>query len=414
MAQATFTDVQYQLMRTYRNKNYIADLAFGFDPFMGMLTKRTKKQVVTGGQADIVPVSFDGSGVPSNVEGTTGTATPSQGVQFVVTPVPMTNLAAISALASAAGASGAGAIVKPLKREIDQAIKKVGKVASIELWSDGFPSIGTIPTASASTTLTLGDPDDAVKFSVGDVLVFAAARTSGALRAGSLTVTKVNGNAGTLVVSANTNSVATSGDFIFLANTRITSAAKVGITGVTGWLPATGGTLFGVDQTTDDRLIGMRVASTLSDIEGAFIDGIATCLTFSSNGAKDLTSFMHPRTWAILAKAMQSKTVVVTSIERKGREGDISFTGWRVQTPNGTVEVFTSQFCPKATIFMLNMSTWELVGWGVEFPGIIANQIGAGPPIFMDPATGNISCMVGGFPQLECNAPGWNLTITLT
>lgn len=415
MAQATFSDIQYQLMRVYRNRNYIANLAMKGDAFFSQLKKRAKK---TGGQADMVPVSYDGSGVPSNVEGITGTSTPSKGVQFAVTPVPMTNLAAISALGAAAGVSDVGAIVKSLKREIDQAIQKVGKVASIELWSDGWPAVGVVENVAASTTLDFVDSDDIVKISVGDRLVAAQTRTSGALRATVLTVVKVNQNSGTAIVDQNVNTSWVNGDSVFIENTRITSAAKVAITGVTGWLPAVGGTLFGVDTTVDDRLIGMRVSAPASDIEGAFIDGVKTMVTYSSNGTEGVQAFMHPATWAILAKAMQSRTLVlqnpISPMKKKGREGDISFSGWNVATPNGTIEVFAPQFCPKNVIFMLNMDTWELVGWGVDFPSLVANQLGAGPPIFMDPATGNISAMVGGFPQLECNAPGWNLTITLT
>jgi hypothetical protein len=63
---------------------------------------------------------------------------------------------------------------------------------------------------------------------------------------------------------------------------------------------------------------------------------------------------------------------------------------------------------------MLNMTTWSMVGWGLKFPTIIANPVGAAPPIFMDPKTGEITCAVGGFPQLECNAPGFNHTVTLS
>jgi hypothetical protein len=416
MAEATFSDVQYQLRRVYRNKNYIANLAFKNDAFMGLLKKRAKKGSTTGGQADMVPVQFDGAGVPSNTTGTIGTATPSQGVQFAVTPVPMTNLASLDVMAAAAGISNVGAIVKPLKHEIDSAIQKVGKVASIQLWSNGFPAIGQV-TVGASTTITMNDPDDIVKFAVGDVIVFAAAQSSGALRAGSLTVVKVNGQAGTWVANANGNTVATTNDFAFIANTRNTGATKIAITGVQGWMPAAGDTLFGVDRTIDDRLIGMLMTASLADIEGAFIDGVAHMLTYSANGAEDVTAFMHPKTWAVLAKAMQSKTVAVITaqpVTKKGRDGTVSYSGFKVATPNGVIDVFTPQFCPKNKIFMMNMTTWELVGWGMDFPTMLPNPVGAGPDIFFNPLTGSISCAVGGFPQLECNAPGWNLTITLS
>jgi hypothetical protein len=420
MAAATFADVQYELERLYRTKGYIADLSMKYDPFFAMMKKKGIKTI--GGQADMVPVSFDGSGVPSNVEGISGTATPSQGVQFAVTPVQLTNLASISAKAAAGGSGNVGAIVKPLKREIDQAIRKVGKHAAIQLWKNGFPALGQV-TVDGSTTVTMinatggTNHDDIVKLSVGDIVVFAAAQSSGALRnitTGQLTVLKVNQNAGTFVASAAGNGEAVSNDFIFLKNTRNTGATVIAISGVEAWLPATGGTLFGVDCTVDDRLIGMIQSSSAMDIEGAFIDGIGRCLTYSNNGAEDIIAFMHPTVWTTLAKAMQSKTVAISPTTRKGRVGDITFSGWKVSTPNGTIDVFTSMFCPQAKIFMLNMTTWELVGWGVSFPSIVATGLGAAPPIFLDPATGNISCMVGGFPQLECNSPGWNLTISLT
>lgn len=416
MAAATFTDVQYELMRLYRNKGYISDLSMKYDPFFAFLKKRGIKTI--GGQADMVPVSFDGSGVPSNVEGITGTATPSQGVQFAVTPVQLTNLASISALGAAGGSANVGAIVKPLKREIDQAIRKVGKHAAIQLWKNGFPALGQV-TVDGSTTVTMinatggTNHDDIVKLSVGDIVVFAAAQSTGALRAGELTVTKVNQNAGTFIASAAGNSVATSNDFVFLKNTRNTGATKIAITGVEGWLPSTGDTLFGVDRTIDDRLIGMSLTASAADIEGAFIDGIGKCLTYSNNGAADLIAYMHPTVWSTLSKAMQGKTIAVTPTTKKARTGEIAFSGWKVATPNGTIEVYTSMFCPQAKIFMLNMETFELVSWGVEFPTIVASGLGAAPPIFLDPTTGNISSMVGGFPQLECNAPGWNLVITL-
>lgn len=417
MADATFTDVQYQLKRAYRNRGYIANLAYKSDSFMGLLTKRAAKNK-TGGQADMVPVQFSGAGVPSNTSGIIGTAAPTQGIQFAVTPVPMTNLMGLDVLAALAGTADIGAIVKPLKRELDGALQKVGKIASIELWSNGFPALGQV-TVDGTTTVTMVDPDDIAKLEVNDIVVFAVAQSTGALRAGTLTVNKILTNtatSGTWQASAAGNSVATSNDFVFIANTRNTAATKVGITGVQGWLPATADTLFGVDRTIDARLIGLQMAGSLADIEGVFIDGIAQVLTFSSNGTDDITAFMHPRMWALLSKAMQARTVSVLTakpIQKKGREGTIAYSGFQVMTPSGTVEVFAPQFCPKNKIFMLNMTTWELVGWGMTFPALIAPMVGA-DSIFMDPSTGNIRTAVGGFPQLECNAPGWNLTITLS
>ena len=146
MADATFTDVQYQLKRVYRNRGYIANLAYKSDSFMGLLQKRAAKGKV-GGQADMVPVQFSGAGVPSNTTGIIGTAAPSQGIQFAVTPVPMTNLMGLDVLAILAGTSDIGAIVKPLKRELDATMMKVGKIASIQLWSNGLVASTSVQRA---------------------------------------------------------------------------------------------------------------------------------------------------------------------------------------------------------------------------------------------------------------------------
>lgn len=419
MAAASFADVAFQLMRVYRNRNYIADLSFGKDSFMGQIEKRGLK--LTGGQADVVTVGFDGSGVPSNTAGTIGIAAPSQGVQFLVTPARMTNLASLDVLAAAAGTVNFAALVKPLKHEIDMAIKKVAKIASIQLWSNGYPAIGQASAPGASTTLTLLDPDDIVKYSIGDVLFGAPdLSTSAASFAAFATVVKITSyTLGTMTLDVNANTVFAANDFIFIKNQRGTGATPtaVGITGVTGWLPSTANTLFSVDRTIDARLIGTNSTGSLSDPEGAFIDALATVLTTSANGTKDITAFMHPKMWAYLAKAMQSRTVNVmsaTPMEKKGREGSLLYSGYTVSSPNGTIDVFTPQFCPKNKIFMLNMPSWSLVGWGMKFPQMIANPVNAQPSIFMDPATGIISCAVGGFPQLECNAPGFNHTVTLS
>lgn len=415
-AAAQFADVQYELMRLYRTRSVIANLAFKYDSFFGQLKRKLKK---ISGQADVIPVAFEGAGVPSNVEGVTGLPNPTKGVQFIVTPVQMTNLAQLSGLAAAGGANGPGTLVQAIKQEIDGAMIKVGRHASIQAWSDGFPSVGQVNAPGASTTLTLKDPDNIAYFGVGDIIQFAAARTTGGMRGApdSLTVVKIlSFSLGTMQVDANVNTVTgiTDGDFIFFANQRNAAATKIAITGVQGWLQATPGTLFSVDCTQDPRLSGIFVSASASDIEGAFIDGIAALMQFSANGAEGLTFYMHPKTWATLSKAMQSKTIVITPYRSNPRKGEISFSGWQVSTPNGVVTVFAPQFCPKNTIFGLILDDWQMVSWGTEFPGIVPTQIGAAPNIFQDPTTGKISCMVGGYPQIECLAPGHQLTITLS
>jgi hypothetical protein len=412
-AAAQFADVQYELMRLYRTKSVVNNLVFRYDSFFGQLKRKLKK---ISGQADVIAVAYEGAGVPSNVEGTTGIPNPTKGVQFLVTPVQMTNLAQLSGLAAAGGANGPGTLVQSIKQEIDGAMIKVGRHASVQAWSDGFPAFGQVSaTGIGTTTLTLVDPDDISKFAVGDVLNFAAARTAGALKAGDITVSKIlSFTAGTMLCDVVINTVAAANDFIFMKNQRNTAATKIAITGVQGWLQATPGTLFGVDTTFDPRLSGIFTAASASDIEGAFIDGIAALMQFSANGAEGITFYMHPKTWATLSKAMQSKTIVVTPYKTTPRKGEISFSGWQVATPNGVVTVFAPQFCPKNIIFGLILDDWNLVSWGTEFPAIVPTQLGAAPGIFQDPTTGNISCMVGGYPQIECVAPGHQLTITLS
>lgn len=412
-APATLADVQYELTRLYRSKAYINKLVFQYDSFFGQLKRKLKK---IQGQADVIPLSFAGAGAPSNVEGISGVPNPTKGAQFLVTPVQLTNVAQITGLAAASGASGPGSLVQSLRQEIDGAITKVGRHACIQVWSDGFPSVGQIASVGASTTLTLVDPDDSNKYEVGDILNFAAARTSGALKALELTVVKIlDYRAGTMQVDQNTNTGGTlaGNDFIFFKNQRNTAATKIAITGVQGWLQATPGTLFGVDCTQDPRLAGIFQTSSASDIEGAFIDAVATMLSFSSIGTEGIAFYMHPKTWATLAKALQAKSIVIMPYRSKPRVGEVGFSGWQVMTPNGTATVYAPRYCPKAVIFGFVLEDWQLVSWGTDFPSQIPTQLGAAPGIFQDPLTGLISSLVGGYPQLECWAPGHQLTIQL-
>ncbi|MHC5062025.1 MAG: hypothetical protein ACYTFK_13185, partial [Planctomycetota bacterium] len=129
-------------------------------------------------------------------------------------------------------------------------------------------------TPGASTTLTLAKPDDITNFEVGQRLVFAANSASALRDSGAhLTVVAVNLSAGTMVMSANLNTITglADGDAIFVKGDYEAADDRNKISGLAAWLPASapGGSdsFFGVNRSVDPvRLAGHRLSGRRSPL----------------------------------------------------------------------------------------------------------------------------------------------------
>jgi hypothetical protein len=182
------------------------------------------------------------------------------------------------------------ALLDGLKREIDNAFYTVARSIAVSLFGSGGGARGQIgaTTTLASTTIVLADVNSVVNFEVGMVLNLGATDgTTGAKRAGTLTVTGVNRDLGTLTVNANVSTVtgAALADFIFQNGDFETTRSM--LTGLAGWIPWTapvpGDNFFGLDRSKDvTRLSGVRFDGQGGPIEETIVKAAAR---FSSSRA---------------------------------------------------------------------------------------------------------------------------------
>lgn len=140
-------------------------------------------------------------------------------------------------------------------------------------------------TTVSGTDFTVGE--GITQIEVGMALVGASSKTAairGTTTAVPMRVTSVNRSAGTFVVHANTDSVAT-GDYLWIAGDRPTTAitaysSRRKIAGMDAWNPITaptsGDSFFGVDRSVDvTRLAGQRLDISALQPEEGYITALA-------------------------------------------------------------------------------------------------------------------------------------------
>ena len=250
-----------------------------------------------------------------------------------------------------------GAFLKAKTAELEGIM--IGLTDDLErsLFGTGSGSVGRV---SASTTLSgavivLTNPEDALNFSLDRVIKFSSANGGGSLRAGSLKVTAVDGNAGTVTVDANINSGITSpaaNDYIFFDGDY---DAK--IKGLAAWIPDTaptsGDNFNSVDRSVDPiRLAGHRIDGVGRQVEEVINEAV---MTTSRYGAK-LTHL-----WVSYSEMTNIQNSLGAKVQRTDMKvGEVLFEGIEINGPKGKIKIFASPYCPANRMYGLDMSTWEL------------------------------------------------------
>jgi hypothetical protein len=294
-----------------------------------------------------------------------------------------------------------GGVVNVMDKAFKTAMRKIKRSLARGLAGDGSGSIGTIGS-NAGSTITLSDWRSARHVEVGDVLVSAAAKTSGGLRTGSITVTAVNKarSSGVITFTANGGWTATNGDYLFIEGDR-----NGGFYGVAAWLPATaptsGDSFGGVDRSVDPlALAGVRVDVSS---EASLVDGLLS-------GMEEFRLYSVDSTHCILSAF--DFTRLERELEGKKRiievpnEYELGLKG--IELDDGTVCVMDPYF-DKGYAYPINIDTWELKSMG-EAPHI-AEEDGL-KMLRMDTADA-FEAMIRYWANLECNDPSQNGVMTL-
>tara|TARA_R110002167_G_scaffold218671_2_gene423327 strand:- start:111 stop:1316 length:1206 start_codon:yes stop_codon:yes gene_type:complete len=390
-------------LKQHYTSEKIENMVYKDNPFLAMLSKYED----FGGDNLKLPIKY---GIPQGRSATFSDAqankTNTQLKAFLLTRVSDYSLASIQNEVIEASKGNANAFIEAATTEIDGAIESATRSLAIGLFGDGGGSIGQIDTTVAGTTLTLNQVDDVTNFEVGMQIDFYSAATGGAIRAGGpLTINSVNRDAGSMVVSANLNTITgiTALDFIVPEGDY-----DLKVKGLKAWIPSAaptaGDSFFSVDRSADaTRLAGIRFSGSSLPLEEALIGAAARV---AREGGKPDVCFVNYSNFADLEKALGSK---VSYVDVKVAP-EIGFRGILIHGPRGPIKVVPDQNCPKDVAFMLQMDVWKLYSLG-KAPKILDSD---GLKFLRDSNADSVEVRVGYYAQVGCRGPGYNVRIALS
>lgn len=400
------------VLKVQYTQSKVRNLAYPKNPFFAQVKKRTdfvganKQVAVRYGNPQARGAAF--ATALANMS-------TSSYVPFVITRKSDYAFAQITNEAILASANDSGALLRGLKAEIDGAMYTATRSICTALFRNSGGARGQISSGSsvAGTTITLANISDVVNFEKGMVLNLSAADgTSGAKRTGTVTLTAVDRDAGTLTASANWNTItgAAVSDYIF-QNGDI-EATKSMLSGLGAWLPLTaptgGDNFFGVDRSVDPvRLAGVRYSANAGGpIEETLTE--AAWRVYREGGVPD-TCYLNPQDFSLLVRALATK--VIYDRAKSFDESDIGFKSVQLMGPGGPINIIAEINCPKGYAYMLQLDTWSLETLGSA--PMILGEAGDGLKMLRDTSTDSYVLRIGYYGNLICEAPGWNAVVTL-
>lgn len=259
-----------------------------------------------------------------------------------------------------------GAFFDAMTREMDGIIQTLTRNASIGCMRNGGGARGQLSASTAvnTTTITLLNPEMAANFDIGMVVQAAATDgTSGALIAGTNTITAIDEDAGTLTASAvwNVAFPAPIAVSYYLFQEGDFGAA---IKGLPAWLPATaptgGDNFFGVDRSVyTTKLAGYRHTATTIPIA----QGIRTLASkIGRRGGSPNEFYSSHDKYNTLVLELGSKQEFM--VQGKAFDAEVFFEGVKVHGYKNTIQCFPDHTCLPQYGFLLNMKNWFLASMG--------------------------------------------------
>lgn len=308
--------------------------------------------------------------------------------------------------------AGAGkkAFFEARQREVDGMLEKLTQSTARSIFRGSGGMIGQISSTYASgTTITLSDPDDIVNFEEGDVLNLSANDgedpTDVLITSGGDPVTtvvvSVNRDAGSMVVSDDTNLAASRYLFIdgdFQAATH----------GFAAWIPLTaptsGDDFMSVDRSVDTRLSGTRVTATNVSISEAIQTGISR---LGREGCTPNLAVMNHARYKDLILEQGNKVVYDTV---KAADLDIGFNSIQFTTGKKPVNCIADHNCQSDTIWLLTKDTWAIYCLNKTLPELVTD---GGSAEQREVAAAGVELRADAYYELICTDPRANARITV-
>lgn len=402
MASLNIEGFRANLKQTYPESR-VMSMTYKKNPLYAMM----KKDTDAGGENWKIPVEYeDIAGQSADFQKAQQNKDISRRVAFLMTPVKDYALASVEGLVWRSSMGNKKAFMLASTTELDSGFNSMARSAGISVYRSGTGAIGRINATVAGTTLTLATPRDINNFGRGFKISFSGT-DGGTLRDGgkTLKITGINRSTGAMTVNANLNTIAglTANDYIYRDGDAADGGDNRKVSGLAAWIPAVAPTAgdnhFGVDRSSDTvRLAGNRIDCTGLSIEDSLIRAI-TEVGEVGGGAPD-KAFVTPRTLERLKKELGSRKEY-TDTERAG----ISFRGIKLFSDDGDVEIYADRNCPGGVGYVLTMDSWTYRSVG-PCPGIL--DLDGNGSFFREATADAYEYRIGGYPQIDCNAPGHN------
>lgn len=396
------------MLKQHYAPGVVLNLAMYRNKALGLMNKSHKKP--GGGRSWTQPVQYGLPGGGSSDFGTAIAATNNQS-QYGVFTVPRTRhyrLARVDNETIEASVEDMDAFDTAFD-EFDRAMQAEANYMNFRLFRSRGGAIGRMTNSSfASAVITLDDPSAVWGVRKGDVLGLSSADgTTGALRAGSLTVLSVQRAAGTITCTGNISAgvaAAAQNDYLFLAGDFGGAAA-----GFIDWIPdaaPSATTFYGLDRSTEPEMLGgCRVDGTDGrPTHETLVDMVAQLDSFGAGD--DLIAFMNPLATASLSKQLEGKWVIMQASGTNGSKvADIGYRGWQVTLEGHQVTIMTERACQKSRVWMLSEDTWTMFSAGAA-PNFLMKR--AGSIILPSQFADAYDARIGEYWNLACKGPGLN------
>ena len=300
-----------------------------------------------------------------------------------------------------------GALVKIISREFDNGFKAMGIHLGQGIYGNGGGAIGQMASSStlSGTTIYLANASTVVNFYVGQIVNFSVTNGTGvgSVLSGSLTLTGVDVNNGTLTTNVALNTIVgiTTTGFIFNQGDWGNKFIGVG-----GWIPDVNNR-----PTSTDSFNGLNRYSDPARLAGVFYSGggapkeeslIQTAILVNRMGGKPKHVFMNPLDFADVCKALQSRVIYTT--EASFSNPQIGFDAAKVVTPAGPLTLMQDPFCPSGNAYLLDLSEWLMPSMG-PVPKILGEGVD-GIEWLRQPGLDAYQARIGYRLTTYCAAPG--------
>jgi hypothetical protein len=402
------------ILRQHYAPGPLLNLAAQQNTLYGLLSKKNKRTSTTaGGRSWTQPIriSYPGGGSSDFATAMAATNNSSGFGVFTVQRKSHYRKAQMTTELVEATDTGAEDAFEDMIDELDRGIEAEANYLNFRLFRGQGGSSGQMSnTAFATPILQLSDAADAWAYVKGDVVNLAVTDgTSGAVRAGSLTVASVQRSAGTLTMTGNIAAgvaAAAANDFVFLAGDFLT--VNSALSGLRDWCPdaAPTATLFyGQDRSIEPEMLGgLRVDASTSGapVHEVLIDMMAKGDQFGAN--LDIV-VMNPLATADLTKQLEGKWVIIKAQGYDG-DADIGYKGWNVSLNGKDVTIVTDRVCPTKRAYGLQLDTWTMFSAGTA-PMFIQRRTGT--ILKVSENSDSLEARIGEYINLSNRGPGWNV-----